>query len=176
MLCCNVCIINPICQIGCDKLLKDLDKITLEDFTKYINLSKRLMSLSPYKKITLNLECGIKVDIYLDICKFTKKLYREYGPSIEFADEDKYWHLNGELHREDGPAVEFVNGTKDWYLNGKRHREDGPAVEFADGTKEWYLNGKRHREDGPAVEYNNGDKKWYLNGILKKIKRESKND
>ena len=69
------------------------------------------------------------------------------------------------LHREDGPAVEWADGkNKDWYLNGKRHREDGPAIECSNGTKFWYLNGKLHREDGPAIEGAYGSKSWYLNG------------
>jgi hypothetical protein len=75
----------------------------------------------------------------------------------------KFWYLNRKLHREDGPAVEYANGDKEWYLNGKHHREDGPAIECADGDKEWWRNGKLHREDGPACESTDGPKGWFLN-------------
>ena len=91
-------------------------------------------------------------------------LHREDGPTIEWADGSKSWHLNGECHREDGPAIEWPNGSKEWYLNGHPHREDGPAIERADGYKSWYLNGRPHREDGPAIEWPNGSKEWWLNG------------
>jgi hypothetical protein len=55
--------------------------------------------------------------------------------------------LNGKPHREDGPSAEYVDGSREWHLNGKRHREDGPAVDYADGRRRWYLNGKEYTED-----------------------------
>jgi len=100
----------------------------------------------------------------VNINKYIQILHRVDGPSIEYANGDKYWYKNGLLHRVDGPARVYINGDKEWYLNGKLHREDGPAIEYANGDKYWYLNGKLHREDGPAKEFSNGNKYWYLNG------------
>jgi hypothetical protein len=81
-------------------------------------------------------------------------------------DEDgsKFWYFKRKLHREDGPAIEFANGEKHWFLNDKLHREDGPAIEGTNGDKHWCLNGVLHRKDGPAVEYANGTVEWYING------------
>jgi hypothetical protein len=46
--------------------------------------------------------------------------HREDGPSIEYANGDKYWHFNNELHRLDGPAIEYSdNDAKLWYINGR---------------------------------------------------------
>ena len=81
----------------------------------------------------------------------------EYTVKV-YADDSKFWYLNGKLHREDGPAVEYTDGSKYWHLNGERHREDGPAVEHTDGSKCWYLNGnymteEEHKEAmNPSVE------------------------
>jgi hypothetical protein len=36
----------------------------------------------------------------------------------------KEWRLKGKLHREDGPSVEYANGDNEWYLNGKRISEE----------------------------------------------------
>jgi len=77
---------------------------------------------------------------------------------------DKRWYFKRKLHREDGPAIEYADGDKFWLINGELHREDGPAIEYACGYKAWYVNGERHREDGPAIEWANGDKRWYING------------
>ena len=74
----------------------------------------------------------------------------------------KFWYLNRKLHREDGPAVEYANGDKEWYLNGKCHREDGPAFECANGTKEWYLNNKEvHPETIVDLWLSRGVFCWY---------------
>ena len=159
-----------MCQIGCDKLLGDLDKITMKDFTKYINLPKRLMSLSYANKIfNLKFYNNIVVKIGTE-CSFFKngKLHREDGPAIESPNGYKAWWINGKLHREDGPAVEYASGDKCWYKNGKLHREDDPAVEYVSGDKCWYKNGKYHREYGPAVDLAGGTKYWYINGEFKK--------
>ncbi len=77
-----------------------------------------------------------------------------------------YRNEQNQLHREDGPTIEYANGDKYWYQNDKLHREDGPALEWSNGDKFWYQNGKFHREDGPAVEHANGDKYWYYNNQL----------
>ena len=83
------------------------------------------------------------------ICWYNEdgQLHREDGPAIEWADGDKFWHINGQLHREDGPAVEWANGDKSWWINDQLHREGGPAVERADGDKAWYLNGQPLTEE-----------------------------
>jgi hypothetical protein len=60
---------------------------------------------------------------------------------------NKYWRLCRKLHREDGPAVEWADGTKFWYINGKLHREDGPAVQFDNGVTAWFINGKQVTKD-----------------------------
>jgi hypothetical protein len=52
------------------------------------------------------------------------KLYREDGPSVEYANGSRYWYINDELHRDDGPAVENANGTVGWYLNGVEYAEE----------------------------------------------------
>lgn len=106
MLCCNNCIINPICQIGCEKLLEDLNKIILKDFTKYKNLSKRLTLVKQLikKKLVLNLNHNIKIIVDINSsCSFFKK---------------------NKLHREDGPAIECTNGDKFWYINGKLKKRE----------------------------------------------------
>ena len=138
---CEKCLINPICKIGCEKLLENKNSITIEDFKKYVNLPKRLITTS--KEFTLKFKHNIQVKINCNSCAFTK---------------------NGERHRVDGPAVEYFNGSKRWYKNGELHREDGPAVEYFNGSGHWYKNGELHREDGPAVENVNGYKCWYING------------
>lgn len=174
MLYCNNCIINPICQIGCEKLLENKNLITIEDFNKCTKLIKRLMSMSisnKYKRFYLRLECNIKVKIERTQCQFIidgGRLHREDGPALEYFNGTKYWYKNGKRHREDGPAVEHYNGYKEWYINGRLHREDGPAIEFANGSKEWWINGKYHREEGPAVEHVSGTREWWINGKLQK--------
>ena len=69
-----------------------------------------------------------------------KILHRIDGPAREYADGDKFWHVNGKLHRNDGPAVEYADGGRSWYI-------DGPAVEYADGGKRWYVDGKDYAEE-----------------------------
>ena len=118
MICCENCLINPICKIGCEELLKNKNLITIEDFKKYVNLPKRLMTTG--KEFTLKFKHNIQVKINCNSCAFTK---------------------NGERHRVDGPAIEYASGEKHWYKNGKRHREDGPAIEYTNGDKYWYING-----------------------------------
>ena len=86
-----------------------------------------------------------------------KILHRIDGPAREYADGDKFWHVNGKLHRNDGPAVEYADGGRSWYI-------DGPAVEYADGGKRWYVDGKRHRLDGPAEEWASGSRYWWADG------------
>jgi hypothetical protein len=76
-----------------------------------------------------------------------KVLHRVDGPAREYADGDKFWHVNGKLHRNDGPALEYTDGTKLWYIDSKLHRNDGPAVEYADGGKRWYVDGKGYTEE-----------------------------
>jgi len=115
---CENCLINPICKIGCEKLLETKNSITIEDFKKYINLSQRLMTTG--KEFTLKLKHNTQVTIHYNSCGFRK---------------------NGKLHREDDPAVEHTNGDKHWYKNGKLHRVDGPAIEHVSGYKKWYING-----------------------------------
>jgi hypothetical protein len=90
--------------------------------------------------------------------------HRIDGPAIEWADGSKLWFINGQLHRVDGPAMEWANGSKLWYIKSQPHRVDGPAVELTHGAKEWCINGRRHREDGPAIEKTDGTKEWYING------------
>ena len=94
---------------------------------------------------------------------------RDYLPTIEYANGDKEWYINGNLHREnDQPAIVRKNGDKQWYVNGRLHREnDLPAIENSYGDKFWYRHGIRHREnDKPAIEYTCGSKWWYYNGNL----------
>ena len=94
MLCCNNCIINPICKIGCKELLENINLITTEDFNRNTKLPKRLISISILNKnkiFYLKLECNILVRIDKTICEFTK---------------------NGKLHRDNGPAIEHANGYK----------------------------------------------------------------
>ena len=69
-----------------------------------------------------------------------KVLHRIDGPAREYADGDKFWHVNGKLHRNDGPAVEYADGGRSWYI-------DGPAVEYADRGKRWYVDGKDYAEE-----------------------------
>ena len=69
-----------------------------------------------------------------------KVLHMVDGPAREYADGDKFWHVNGKLHRNDGPAVEYADGGRSWYI-------DGPAVEYADGGKRWYVDGKGYTEE-----------------------------
>ena len=66
----------------------------------------------------------------------------EYGNKYYFSDKEMKI-----LHREDGPSIEYANGDKYWFLNGKLHREDGPAVEYNGGYKVWYLDGVRYFEE-----------------------------
>ena len=162
---CENCLINPICKIGCEKLLENKNSITIEDFKKYVNLPKRLITTG--KEFTLNLKHNTQVQINCGACIFRRngKCHREGGSAVEYSNGTKKWWLNGKLHREDGPAVEYSHGTKEWYINGKLHREGGPAIEYADGEKYWYINGDLHREDGPAVEHVSGYKEWYKHGI-----------
>ena len=56
------------------------------------------------------------------------------------------WRLDRKLHREEGPAVIYADGSQFWYINDKCHREDGPAVIRANGGQEWFINGKYFRE------------------------------
>ena len=69
------------------------------------------------------------------------KYYYKDGSILDHSGYDK------RLHREGGPAIEWADGSKFWYLNGKAHRVDGPAVEFPNGTKYWGLNGQEHTEE-----------------------------
>ena len=32
---------------------------------------------------------------------------------------NKEWFLNRKLHREDGPAIEYADGDKQWFLHGE---------------------------------------------------------
>jgi len=54
----------------------------------------------------------------------------------------EYKNSSGQLHREDGPSYEYEDGSKVWHLNDKLHRTDGPACEWVGGDKTWWLNGK----------------------------------
>jgi len=162
---CENCLVNPICKIGCEKLLETKNSITMEDFEKYINLPERLMMTK--KRFILKLNHNIKVHIHHNSCEFRKngKYHREDGPAVEYSNGDKCWYKNGKRHREDGPAVDLAEGTEYWYINGKLHRVDGPAIEHVSGDKHWYKNGELHRVDGPAVEHADGRKAWYKNGV-----------
>jgi hypothetical protein len=85
--------------------------------------------------------------------------------TVKIDDEgNKRWYHNKKLHREDGPAIEYADGNKVWYVDDKYHRLDGPAIEWVNGTKVWYVDGKYHREDGPAMEFADGTKYWFLDG------------
>jgi hypothetical protein len=72
-----------------------------------------------------------------------RRIHREDGPAVEYANGDVMWYLHGLCHRADGPAIERANCAA-WYRNGIRHREDGPAIIWTDESKEWYLNGNRY--------------------------------
>ena len=41
----------------------------------------------------------------------------EYNVRV-YANNDKYWRLNGKYHREDGPAIERADANNYWYLDG----------------------------------------------------------
>ena len=58
----------------------------------------------------------------------------------------EYRNANRKLHREDGPAVIYANGDQFYYQNGKLHREDGPAVIFANGDQYYCQNGEQLSE------------------------------
>ena len=79
--------------------------------------------------------------------KEMKVYHREDGPTLEWADGDRWWHRDGKLHREDGPAVEWSDGTKKWYRNDELHRTDGPAIERSNGYTEWYIDNVQLTED-----------------------------
>lgn len=109
-----------------------------------------------------------KLTVYVE----DKKVHRDDGPAIEYADGSKQWFKNGEIHRLDGPAIEYADGSKQWFKDGFFHRTDGPAVELADGTKEWYQDGELYREGDEAhIEYSDGCKEWYNNDdeLVKKL-------
>ena len=69
------------------------------------------------------------------------KFYYKDGTTSSKYDDYKV------LHRIDGPAREYADGDKFWHVNGKLHRNDGPAVEYADGGKRWYVDGKGYTEE-----------------------------
>jgi hypothetical protein len=126
-----------------------------------LTFCKELINCIQHMKITYT----VKIDDEGDKRWYhKKKLHREDGPAIEYANGSKFWYHDGKRHRTDGPAVDYANGNKNWYRNDKLHREDGPAVENANGTKFWYHDGKRHRTDGPAIEWADGNKYWYVDG------------
>jgi hypothetical protein len=93
-----------------------------------------------------------------------KKLHREDGPAVEYANGQKEWWIDGQRHREDGPAILHDNGSKSWYLNNERHRLDGPAIEYFNGSSRWFLHNVLHRIDGPAVEIKGKPYQWWING------------
>ena len=47
--------------------------------------------------------------------EYTVKV-NEYG--------SKFWFLNGKRHREDGPSCEWADGDKEWHLNGEKFSKD----------------------------------------------------
>jgi len=143
---CNNCLVNSICQIGCEKLLEILSINLLKDE----KISKRVSNSN------------------------LQKILQEDSISVRIGSGFISWYKNNNLHREDGPAIEFSDGTKEWYRNGKLHREDGPAIDYYDGTKLWYKNDRIHRDDGPAIIYENGSVEWWKNG--EEIKRSLKEE
>lgn len=48
-------------------------------------------------------------------------------------------------HRIDGPSIEYRNGDKEWHIDGKRHRVGGPAVEWKNCNL-YFLNGIEYTE------------------------------
>ena len=46
------------------------------------------------------------------------------GLLLIVANGDKCWLLNDKLHRADGPAIEFADDSKYWYINGKKYTEE----------------------------------------------------
>lgn len=98
-------------------------------------------------------------------------LYESSQQQEPEMEVDKYgtkrWYLNRKLHREGGPAIIYADNTKVWYNNGFVHREGGPAIEYPGGTASWYYKGQRHRLDGPADTYGKRID-WYVDGILYK--------
>jgi len=115
---CDICLVNSMCKIGCDKLLEVLNIELLEDE----KIVKRIFSS----------------DLQRTIEKENEK--------VIINSSSITWCKNGNVHREDGPAIEHVNGTTIWYKNGKIHRDNGPAVEHTSGYKIWYKNGKYNKE------------------------------
>ena len=118
------------------------------------------------------------------------ELHRIGGPSVEYADGSKEWHVIGKQWYVEGHShvstcegkivetykviVDDDEGTTKWYnTKGHVHRVGGPAIDYDNGDKEWYKEwykeGILHREDGPACEYANGYKCWYKEGNLHRV-------
>ncbi len=76
---------------------------------------------------------------------FGNKLwYKDNKFEINFSGSMDEW---GKLDRVSGPSIEWADGSREWHLNGRWHRVDGPAIEWANGNKSWYLNNNRLTEE-----------------------------
>ena len=59
----------------------------------------------------------------------TLKFFTDNGIKIVLLQTHKVlngtqaWYQNGQLHRTDGPSIEYANGNKFWYIEGKEYSE-----------------------------------------------------
>ncbi len=119
-----------------------------------------------------NLPDGSYIDKYCNVGYVkNKKLHREDGPAIEWANGNKEWHINGEKYSKE----EFDKKVIDEKTSNGKHKKvewnkktvvptlsDGSYIDSYNNVC-YIKNGKLHRENGPAVECADGTKSWWVN-------------